>query len=301
MAKTSRFCVNLLYNFPMSQHNIAIITDTTCDIPASWVEKYSIIVLPHVLIWNGVQYRDRVDLQPEEFYRRLKTEKELPTTSQASIVDFAKAYEQARESGAEEIVVLTVSSKFSGAIQSALQAAELAKLPVHVHDSKGATMSLGWQVIAAARAREAGGCAKDMLAAAEKVRSNMQLYICLDTLDYVYRGGRIGNASRMVGTMLNIKPLLYVDHSTGIVEPGGMAMTHKKGIALMVSKFFGHFDRSRPMHIAVMHGDAAKDAADLVERIRSAYNPTELISDITGPALGLNTGPGTLALAGYQE
>lgn len=301
MAKTSRLYVNLLYNVDMSHQNIAIITDTTCDIPASWVEKYNIIVLPHVLIWNGMQYRDRVDLQPEEFYRRLKTEKELPTTSQASMVDFAKAYEQARENGAEEIVVLTVSSKFSGAIQSARQAAEHARIPVHVHDSKGATMSLGWQVLAAARVREAGGGAKDMLAAAEKVRSGVQLYIFLDTLEYIYRGGRIGNASRMVGTMLNIKPLLYVDHTTGIVEPGGMAMTHKKGMALMVSKFFSHFDGSRPMHIAVMHGDAAEDAAALTESIRSEYNPVELISHITGPALGLNTGPGALALAGYQE
>ena len=283
----------------MSYQQTALITDSTCDIPSDLLERYQIIVLPHVLIWNEEQYRDRVDLQPEAFYRRLKTEKQLPTTAQASILDFATAFQQVQEQGAAEAVVLTLSGHFSGAIRSALQAAQQSSIDVHVVDLKGVTMSLGWQVLAAARAREAGANAREMLAAAQKVRDNVQLYISLDTLEYLYRGGRIGNARRLIGAMLNIKPLIYVDHATGIVEPGGMSPTRKRAIDQMYRKFFAQFNDKSNLHVAVLHGGAPQDAAALVERVQREFQPVELLTNITCPALGLNTGPQALALAGY--
>ncbi len=283
----------------MAPKRIEIITDSTCDIPPALIEQYSIVVQPHVLIWGERQYRDRVDLQPEEFYRRLRTESSLPTTSQASVQDFASVFRRARENGADEIVALVVSSALSGAIQSARKAAEEVDFPVHVYDSRAATMSLGWQVLAAARAREAGGDVADMLVAAECVRHALQLYFCLDTLDYVYRGGRIGNASRLVGAMLNIKPLLYLDHETGMVEAGGMAMTRRKGLEMMYRKFFAHLDTSGSMHITVMHGDAAQDAAEIFDRIQHEYHPAELLTNITCPAIGIHTGPQAIGLVGY--
>ncbi len=285
----------------MAQHSIALITDSTCDIPPALVNQYGITVLSHVIIWRAQQYRDKTELQPEEFYRRLKSEKELPTTSQASAHDFASLYEQVCRQGAREIVVITVSSKFSGTILSAQQAAEQAEVPVYIHDLKAATMSLGWQVLAAARAREAGATALEMVQAADQVRQKVQLFICLDTLEYLYRGGRIGNARRLIGKMLNVKPLIYVDHSTGIVEPGGMAMTRRKGIEQMVQKFISHVGTDGLLHVAVMHGNAAGDAADLAERMQQEYHPVELFTNITGPALGINTGPLAVALAGYVE
>jgi DegV family protein with EDD domain len=286
--------------FVMVPKRIDIITDSTCDIPPALIEQYSIVVQPHVLIWGGRQYRDRVDLQPEEFYRRLRTESSLPTTSQASVQDFAAIFQLARERGADEVVALVVSGALSGAVQSARKAAEEAAFPVHVHDSRGATMSLGWQVLAAARAREAGGDAVDMLAAAEQVRHRLQLYFYLDTLDYVFRGGRLGRASRLVGAMLNIKPLLYLNHEQGIVEAGGMAISRRKGLEMMYSKFFAHLDTDRPMHITVMHGDAAQDAAEMFGRIQHEYHPLELLANITCPAIGIHTGPLAIGLCGYS-
>jgi DegV family protein with EDD domain len=280
---------------------IEIVTDSTCDIPLPLVEQYAIIVQPHVVIWGERQYRDRVDLQPEEFYRLLRTEKTMPTTSQASAQDFAGVFRQARERGAEAVVAILVSGALSGAIQSAQMAAAEAGIPVTIHDSRGATMSLGWQVLAAARAREAGGGVAEMLAAAERVRQRVQLYICLDTLEYVYRGGRIGNARRLVGAMLNIKPLIYINHEAGIVEAGGMAMTRRKGLEMLYQKFFSLVDSSGPLHVAVMHGDAARDAAEMCERVRRDHHPAELLTNITGPALGINTGPKAIALCGYSE
>lgn len=285
----------------MAQNRIEIITDSTCDIPQVLLDQYAITVLPHVVIWGEKQYRDRVDLLPEAFYRRLAVEKDLPTTSQASVPDFIAAYQQACDRGAKAVVAILLNGNFSGAIQSARQAVESARIPIHIYDSHAVTMGLGWQVLAAARAREIGGDAEDMLAAAEKVRQRVQLYICLDTLAYVYRGGRIGNAQRLVGTMLNIKPIIYVDHKTGTVEASGMALTRRKSLELLYQKFFEQMDGHKNMRIAVLHGDAAQDAAALYDRVKQEYHPAELLTNITCPILGIHTGPQAVALAGYAE
>ncbi|HEX9017791.1 MAG TPA: DegV family protein [Anaerolineaceae bacterium] len=285
----------------MGAKRIALVTDSTSDIPPDLLEQYSIFVQPHVIIWGEQQYRDRVDLQPEEFYRRLRSEKTIPTTSQASAEDFTAMFQRAIQGGAEAIVVIVVNSKFSGAYQSASQAAAGASVPVFVYDSRAVTMGLGWQVLAAARARESGGDAANMLAAADSVRQRVQLYIALDTLEYVYRGGRIGNASRLIGALLNIKPLLYVDHQTGVVEPAGRSMTRRKSIDLLYNNFFAQVGSTDHLHLAVLHGGAAAEAGELLERVRNDFRPVELLTNITCPVLGINTGPQALALCGYSD
>ncbi len=285
----------------MSDPAIEIIADSTCDIPPELVARHRLTILSHVLIWNGVEYRDRVTLQPDEFYRRLETEKELPTTAQVGVNEYAQAYREAQERGATHVLVMTVSARFSGAYQAARQAAELASIPVHVYDSREATMAFGWQVLAAARARDAGAGVDETLAAAELVRRRVRLWICLDTLDYIHRGGRIGNAAHLVGSVLHIRPVLYVDAESGQTEPGGLARTRGRGIDMIYQKFFAAMDASRPLHVAVMHGMAEDEAHALEERIRREYHPVELFTHLTGPVLGLNTGPRAIALAGYYD
>jgi DegV family protein with EDD domain len=285
----------------MGHHPIVIITDTTCDIPDSLVEQYDIRVMAHTLIWHGQQYRDRVDLQPAEFYERLAVEKELPTTSQISVMDFAQEFRKQQEEGAQEIIVFTVSGEFSGTIQSARQAAAMLDIPVCAVDSKTVTMSLGFQVLAAARARAAGADSARILAAAEQVRRCSHLYVSMDTLEYLHRGGRIGNARHLVGSMMNIKPLVYIDHTTGMVEPAGVSFTHRKVVEMMCQKFFEQMDPQKPLHLAVMHGNIETEALELAENILRQYHPVELVTHMTGPALGVNTGPRALALAGYNE
>jgi DegV family protein with EDD domain len=212
-----------------------------------------------------------------------------------------QAFKRVCAEGAREIVAVIVSSALSGAIQSVIQAARETPAPVHIHDSREATMALGWQALAAARAREAGGGVRAMLDAAEKVRRGVQIIICLDTLEYVYRGGRIGNARRLLSAMLNVKALITVDHDSGLVEPVAVAVTRKRSIEQMYSRFFGNFGAGRPLHVAVMHGDAEEDAQVLVERIRREHAPAELLTNITCPTLGIHTGPRALALIGFME
>lgn len=280
---------------------IGIITDSTCDIPEELIEKYGITIVPQYIIWGDQQYKDRFELSPLEFYQRLETDKIRPTTSQASILDFKSVYETQNQRGFSELIVLTVSSAMSGTFQMAKEAAKLVNFPVSVVDSKGPTMSLGWQVLAAARARQTGANVKTILEIIDQVRKRMVQFVALDTLEYLQKGGRIGGAVKWVGGLLHVKPLISINHETGLVEPVSLARTHKSLVENMYKKFFEKLDIQKKIHIAVLHGNTLDKAEELAARIQSEYNPVELIINITGPVLGINTGPGALALCGYYE
>lgn len=162
-------------------------------------------------------------------------------------------------------------------------------------------MGLGWQVLAAARAREAGGDVPAMVEAADKARESMVLLVCLDTLEYLHRGGRIGGAAKFVGTMLKLKPLILVNHTTGLIEAGKRIRTRKKALQALVEEFSDSLDISKRTRIAVLHGDARGDADKLAERVRREFSPAEIVLNTTGPVIGIHTGPGAIALCGYAE
>ena len=280
---------------------IALITDSTCDIPQSLIERYGITIIPLGVVWGNELFHDRVDLTPEEFYRRLEKDPVWPTSTLPSPADFEKVYRDVITKGAKEIVMITISGAMSGTFQIAEQVGKGMNVPVHVIDSKGPTMSLGWQVLAAARIRELGGGAAKMIETAARVRDKLVQIVCLDTLEYLHRGGRIGNATRFIGGLLDIKPLVQINHKTGLVEFCGQARTRKKSIETLLSRFFDQFSPEKPKRVAVLHGDALPEAQALADRIKKEYNPSELLINITGPVLGIHTGPRALALCGYTE
>ena len=134
----------------------------------------------------------------------------------------------------------------------------------------------------------------------------MALYVSLDTLEYLHKGGRIGGATRFIGSLLNVKPLVYVDHETGRVEAAGQVRTRRRGLDTLYRHFFQALDAREPsradkLHIAVMHGDAPQDAKRIIARIEGEHPGAELLTDITGPVLGVHTGPRAIALCGYVE
>ena len=280
---------------------LAIITESTCDIPEDLIEKYGIIVVSHVVIWGEEQFRDRVNLQPKDFYQRLQTDDQRPTTAQAGVGDFLKAIKHAEGLGAEEAIILTVSSAMSGAYDMASTAAEQAEIPVTVIDSKGPSMSLGWQVLAAARARDDGAEVDEILKQVGDVRGEMVQVVAMETLDYLQTGGRIGDAAKWVGSLLKVKPVVSINHVKGVVSPAGLARTHQSAVDMLFKKFTNSLDAGNKVHIAVMHGDAFEEAQKLAEWVQEALDPVELFINITGPVLGINTGPGALALCGYAE
>ncbi len=285
----------------MTQHRIALITDSTCGIPQELREQYAIGVVPLSVIWGKEELREGIDISASAFYERLVTDPVYPTTSQPTPQDFVEAYRAAQDRGAEEIVVLTISFAMSGTHESAELAATMVDIPVHVADSKSNSMGLGWQVLAAARAREAGGDVAGMLAAAEAARRHMVYLITLDTLEYLHKGGRIGGASKFIGTVLNFKPQIAVNHETGTVEGGRRVRTRKRALEALYKDFFAQLDTRKPMRIAVLHNAALPEAERIAAQIQQEFAPKELLISIVSPVLGVHTGPRAVALCGYTE
>jgi len=281
------------------RHKIAIITDSTCDIPLELRQKYQIHVVPLTIVWGDEQFRDGLDLDPEDFYKRLEIDPEIPTTSQPTPGEMQAAYEGVIKDGAEKIVVLTISSAMSGTYQSACRAGENVDVPVHVHDSRSNSMSLGWQVLAAARVREDGGDVEAMLNAADQARQKMVYLISLDTLKYLHKGGRIGGASHFIGNLLNLKPQISVNHQTGQVEGGRRSRTRKKALNDLYLDFLQSIESVENLRIAVLHNAALDAAEELVEKIRKELDPDEILLSIVSPILGVHTGPGAVAICGY--
>jgi DegV family protein with EDD domain len=278
---------------------IALVTDSTCDLPAEWIKQYNITVVPLTIIFGDQQYLDGVDLSPREFYQRLSKETLHPTTSQPAPEAFLKAYQHAADDGANEILAFTISSAMSGTIESARNAAQDFSLPVQVFDSKNNSMGLGWQVLAAARAREAGGGRDAMLAAAEQVRKAIAYYITLDTIEYLARGGRIAGAARLLNSILQIKPLIYVRPETGTVGAALPARSRKNAVEGMLREFTQHTSTGLPLHVTVLHNDVEEEAQALAERVQRELSPAELFISIVSPVLGVHTGPRAIALCGY--
>lgn len=280
---------------------IALITDSTSDLPDDILQQYAVDVVPLMVIWGHEELRDRVDIQPLEFYKRLASDPVLPKTSQPSPAAFVQAVQRAQEQGAEEAVIFTISSGMSSTYQSAMQVKSLVDIPVHIVDSKANSMSLGWQILAAARARDAGGDAAAMIAAADKVRSTLVTLLYVDTLEYLHRGGRISGAAKWAGTLLKLKPQLYVDHTDGHIKLAARTRTRTKAIEALYRSFFEQMDLSKSLHVAVMHGNIPDEIQPLAERIRREYAPAELVVALTSPVMGIHTGPGAIALCGYTS
>lgn len=280
---------------------VALITDSTSDIPASLRQQYNIIMVPMHIIWGTQDLLDQVEIDSDTFYQRLPKDPNHPKTAQPTAQEFLEAIDQAKSAGAKEAVIFTISNQMSGSIESVKQAKAQADIPIHIVDSLSASMGEGWQVLAAARAREAGGDAQAMVAAADKVRQTLQVIFAVDTLEFLYRGGRIGGAVKLVGTALQLKPQLYVDHRTGRIEPGERTRTYKKAVERMYEAFFAKMDTNKPMHIAVLHAAAHEEAEAIAARIQNEYKPVELFAFQASPVIGTHAGPGTIGLCGYYE
>lgn len=280
---------------------IGIITDSTCDIPENLREQYHISVIPQMVIWGENQYRDRVDMQPGEFYKRLADDPLHPHTSQPASTVFEAAYDAALNNGAKELIVLTLSSTVSGTYQTALKAAESFKQRIAVVDSRATSMGLGWQALAAARASSAGHDMQAILTRIAQVRNKIIQFAGINTLQYLQKGGRIGDAARWATTLLKVKPLVSLNILTNKVEPIGIVRTHKAMLDLLFHKFMERLSGKQNLRIAVLHGCVYESAQVLAQRILEVCEPLELLINSTGPALGIHTGPSALGLCGYAE
>ncbi len=276
---------------------IALVTDSTSSIPASYQQKYNITIVPQVLIWGEKTYEDGVDIQPGEFYRKLAESKTLPTTSQVSVINMKNAFTRLLEQG-YEVLGIFLSSKLSGTIQSANQGREAlssGQEKVHIFDSQTSSMALGFQVLAVAEAAEQGASMKECLALAEKARASTGIYFMVDTLEFLHRGGRIGGAQRLLGTALNLKPILTV--KDGKVEAAERVRTKGKALDRLVEIVGEQCKGKSPIRLASLHANAEADAKTVITSASMGADVSETISAELSPVLGTHTGPGTVGLA----
>ncbi len=276
---------------------VAFVTDSTAYLPEPLVKQYSITVAPQVLIWGDETFRDGIDIQPDEFYARLKTAKVMPSTSQVSVVDMQSIFQRLVEKDFEVLGVF-ISEKLSGTMQSAIQGREAlgpAASKVTIIDSNTTAMAMGFQVLAAARAAQQGAGIAECKAIVEKARDHVGVYFAVDTLEFLHRGGRIGGATRFIGSALNLKPILAI--RDGEVAAIDRVRTKSKALDRLEEEVVRDVKGKGNVRLATLHANAEKEARELLERASKRLHAVETVLSSVSPVVGTHAGPGTVGLA----
>jgi DegV family protein with EDD domain len=268
---------------------VRIVTDSTADLTKEQQQAAGITVVPLNVHFGDQVFRDHVDLTADEFFGRLKASAQLPRTSQPSVGVFEEAYRTLQQSG-DEIVSVHLSSKVSGTYNSALMAAKAVdEHAIEVVDSLSTSMALGFMALEGARLARAG---RDRATIAERLRAlvtKARVICVVDTLTYLERGGRIGKARALLGSLLNVKPILQL--KDGEVVPVGRARGRPQALNKLVELLErdGHVSQ-----LAIMHGAAQADAEQLRERVAASYPGLDILLTEIGAVLGTHTGPGVI-------
>jgi DegV family protein with EDD domain len=276
---------------------VSIVTDSTACLSDEQTREHEVTVLPLSIILEGKSYRDGVDMEPRDFYQRLANSKALPTTSQVTAPAMQDAFSALLDQG-HDVLGIFVSSKFSGTYEAAMQAQHMLAATrgrVAIVDSRLTTVAMAMPVLAAARAACAGESLQACQALAEHACDHSGVLFVVETLEFLRRGGRIGGAQALLGTALNIKPLLAM--RDGQIE--ALEKIRRKSAALdrMLEIAVERVGERTPVHIAVAHANSDADAATLLATATARLQPVEAFSRPLSPVIGSHVGPGTVALA----
>lgn len=274
---------------------IALVTDSTSYIPNDLLKKYNITVVPQVLIWGKDTFEDGVDIQPDEFYSRLKNAKVMPSTSQVTPGSFTKIFTDLLEKD-YQILCILISEKLSGTIASAIQAKEMYPgATIEIVDSYATAMAMGFQVLAVAKALEDGANLAECLELAKKAREHTGVVFAVDTLEFLHRGGRIGGGTRFLGTALSIKPILELRE--GAVEGIEKVRTRAKSLNRLVEIVEERIAGRKPVLLASLHANAPTEARELLNIAENRIGSIESIFTEVSPVVGTHAGPGTIGIA----
>jgi DegV family protein with EDD domain len=281
---------------------VGVLTDTTASIPSSLVTELQIELVPYYIHRGLDTLRDMVDVQPEPFAGYLETTDRLPTTSNPSIGDYLSGLKRLA-ARTKDIVALTMTSKGSGAFQSCRNAVEIMRerLPdvkVEVIDTLKVAMSHGWAAIEAARAALDGFGLKEVVARATDVARKSTMIMTADTLKYLYMGGRIGHAQHLLGSMLNIRPLIGMED--GVIVALGAARTRAKAYARMVELMCQRVGPTARLKVAFTHFAALDQVNQLRDLVLQQFECVEMLTTPLSPALGVHSGPGTVGVNFYS-
>ena len=271
---------------------IRIVTDSSCDLPPALEAEHRITIVPLTIRFGNEEFVDRRDLTPEDFWRRCASASVLPETAAPSPGAFEEAFRAAAADGADGVVCINLSADLSATFQAAELAAKSvgADVPVRVIDSRTLTMGLGNLCLSAARVAEAGGSIDDVVADVERRIPLTRTYAALDTLENLKKGGRIGGAQAMLGSMLSIKPI--IDITGGKVEQEAKQRTRSKSLRYLADKVR---NAGEIENLAVMHG-AAPDVEEMLDLLGEVYPRERIVVGDLGAVIGAHGGPRTMGV-----
>lgn len=277
---------------------VAIVTDSTSNLPEELLNTFEITQIPLQLIWGNDTYRDGIDITPQEFYTRLKHSKVSPTSSQPAPADFERVYVNLLDRGCD-IVSVHISSKLSGTLDSATQAKNnLNTDRIALIDSLSASMALGFLALLASRAAKDGASFKEVVELTENAVPRTGVFFVVSTLEFLRRGGRIGGATAFLGTALNLKPILMV--RDGKVDAKEKIRTMNKALDRVTNILEENVSGKSSLHLSVLHANAPVEANTLLENARNRFPDGFIKESFTAPVspvIGTHTGPGTVGFA----
>ena len=270
---------------------VRIVTDSACDLTEAEIETHGIDVVPLSIRFGEDVQLDRDELSVDDFYRRMASSDELPQTAAPAPGAFAAVFQRRLDQGADAIVCINLSSRMSATMESSELGAREVDGDVRIVDSRSVTAGQGVMVLAAAAAAADGASADEVVALAEDIRDRTRVFAAIDTLENLKKGGRIGNAQALLGSMLSIKPL--IDVSSGVVEEAGRQRTRKKSLAWLRDRVADHVNEIETL--SVMHAQA-DDVDDLVTMLSDLVDPSIIRVGVIGPVVASHGGPGVVGL-----
>ena len=272
---------------------IKIVTDSGADLPTALTEELDVTVVPVYLRFGKEVYRDRVDISEDEFYQRLLKDPVHPNTTQPSPQDFASVYDKLSQE-ADSIISIHITSKLSGTYNSAVQGKKMVSNKCHIEvvDSLSLSIGVGLMVILASKMAKSGKNLEQIVDELQKIIPNVHLLILFDTLKYLVKGGRIGKAKGLLGSVLNVKPMLAM--KDGELIPSGQVRTRSKGI----DRLLDFVKNAKEIQdLAILHSTTPDEAQALLECTGSVFPKEHTMIARLGPGLGVHGGPGVLAVA----
>ena len=284
---------------------IAIVTDSTCDLPADILEKYQIEIVPLTVHFEEDTYYDKIDLDSKEFYTMMESAAEIPTTSQPSVGLFIDKYEKL-SAEYDQIISIHISSALSGTCESArLAAAQIDDLEVEIIDSKSTSTGLGFMVLLAAELIKAGKELKEIKNHILREREKLTIYFTVNELNYLQKGGRIGKAQALLGSVLNFNPILELSAETGEItakeKVRGYTKTNKKMVELALEAAAG----SKNINFAYIYGKDSENYQQFKNRLESElktqnYFEYQILENEIGTVLSSHTGPLVYGIVIYR-
>jgi len=278
---------------------IKIVTDTEAKLPPALMERYDIHTVPLWVYFGQESYQEGVNITRKAFYERMVRRREFPQTSRASMERFVTLYRPLVEAG-HEILSIHISSGLSGVYQSAVRAAEqFPGAKISVVDSRHATTGQAMIVWRAAEWIEAGLSRQAVIARLQPMIRHIRLFFVVDTLEYLRRGGRIGGATALLGTLLRVKPILTLND--GLIELHERSRTRKRALARLKELVLTSAQGNTGVDLGVVHVQRPDDAQMLAKELSAELQPKHLLVDLMGPGVGVHVGPGMIGAGVYCD